>query len=648
MKRILLLLSLSWLILIINGLNAQVVEDWYSTYDKDTGGTFEGVKKLLIDVNGDIIVGGVTYGPISGRDISIIKYTEEGDTLWITNYTGQGNFSNNIRDMAMDKAGNIYIVGENYRGGTAPDSCDMIILKYDTNGMLQWEKRYNGTADNWDIATSVVTDYLDNIYVTGVSITDTDSQVVVTIKYNSTGDSIWVRKYNPNNMGQKDVRNIIVDNSQSLYITFSDENPTGVDTLQVLKYDSSGNLIWVTKKASPSSIPSKITIDSNENIYVTGVNYLGNPSHTEILTMKMNSETGDIIWEAKYEHPASGNGSPSDIKVDSTGNVYVCGDSKGVGTGYDYITLKYNSLGNLIFSARYSGADSTAELGSERATAIEVDQIENIYVTGFIKDSLSYYDMTTIKYNKFGDSLWVKKWVSHIIPTSDWASTIAYHNGNLYIGGYLKRVANTDRKMLTVKYKQMPEIPAHLIGVLTSATSIKLTWVDNSIIEDYFELWKKDNIDTNWVKVDSLPSNTVEWSDTGLVVERKYIYRVRAGNSVGFSEWSNEAAIIITNVENQSLLPEEYMLYQNYPNPFNPTTTIKYAIPFTSNVKMIIYNILGETISEIINDVKEAGYYNVDWNSGNAASGIYFYSINTKSLDGINGFNSVKKMILVK
>ena len=94
--------------------------------------------------------------------------------------------------------------------------------------------------------------------------------------------------------------------------------------------------------------------------------------------------------------------------------------------------------------------------------------------------------------------------------------------------------------------------------------------------------------------------------------------------------------------------PKEYTLYQNYPNPFNPSTTIKFALPFENSVRIVIYNLLGEQVEVLFDDVKEVGYHNVNWNAGQLASGIYLYTIEAKSLDGVKNYSSVKKMMLVK
>jgi hypothetical protein len=91
-----------------------------------------------------------------------------------------------------------------------------------------------------------------------------------------------------------------------------------------------------------------------------------------------------------------------------------------------------------------------------------------------------------------------------------------------------------------------------------------------------------------------------------------------------------------------------YILEQNYPNPFNPNTTIRYSVPRQSYVTVKIYNSLGENIAELVNLTQCADTYEVAWNAGNVASGIYFYSIEAIPTDGSKSFRSVRKMILLK
>lgn len=96
-------------------------------------------------------------------------------------------------------------------------------------------------------------------------------------------------------------------------------------------------------------------------------------------------------------------------------------------------------------------------------------------------------------------------------------------------------------------------------------------------------------------------------------------------------------------------LPNVYSISQNYPNPFNPSTTIKFNLPVNTNVKLTIYNILGEQVDVLKDGFMNAGSYEMRWDavSSSLSSGIYFYNIKAEGINGSN-YNQTRKMILLK
>jgi len=98
----------------------------------------------------------------------------------------------------------------------------------------------------------------------------------------------------------------------------------------------------------------------------------------------------------------------------------------------------------------------------------------------------------------------------------------------------------------------------------------------------------------------------------------------------------------LTNDTSQSLIPDKYILYQNYPNPFNPNTIISYSLPEQSNVSLKIYDILGNEVRTLVDQIQTEGNYRVEFKVNGLASGIYFYRIQAGS------FTEVKKMVVLK
>ena len=89
-------------------------------------------------------------------------------------------------------------------------------------------------------------------------------------------------------------------------------------------------------------------------------------------------------------------------------------------------------------------------------------------------------------------------------------------------------------------------------------------------------------------------------------------------------------------------IPKNYELAQNYPNPFNPVTKISFALPTQGFVSLKIYDITGREIKTLVNEIKQAGYYTVNFNSSNLSSGVYFYRIQS------GDFVQTKRMVLLK
>lgn len=100
-----------------------------------------------------------------------------------------------------------------------------------------------------------------------------------------------------------------------------------------------------------------------------------------------------------------------------------------------------------------------------------------------------------------------------------------------------------------------------------------------------------------------------------------------------------------TSIQNHTshVLPENFILYQNFPNPFNPSTSIKYLMEKSANIRIRIFNSAGVEVEELINEFRKPGTYSLRWDASNYPSGVYFYKMET------NDFFSVSRsMILLK
>ena len=135
-------------------------------------------------------------------------------------------------------------------------------------------------------------------------------------------------------------------------------------------------------------------------------------------------------WVKTFGSNSNGITNVSGISVDNSGNVFVSASESGF-TLTDYLTLKYNSAGVLVWSRIYTG------LIEDRAVDMLLDNSGNVIVTGLSENTTGTYDIITIKYNTDGDSLWVRRYNGLTAFTMDQPVAIAIDkNNNIYVCGY--------------------------------------------------------------------------------------------------------------------------------------------------------------------------------------------------------------------
>ncbi len=113
------------------------------------------------------------------------------------------------------------------------------------------------------------------------------------------------------------------------------------------------------------------------------------------------------------------------------------------------------------------------------------------------------------------------------------------------------------------------------------------------------------------------------------------------GHRAGFWYSTIDLVTSVEQIEDE-LLPTEFRLDQNYPNPFNPSTTIRFALPKTSNVTIKIYDVLGRQVATLVDEKYQPGVYKIIFEAGELASGLYIYRIQTE------GFTQSRKLMLLK
>ncbi len=194
-------------------------------------------------------------------------------------------------------------------------------------------------------------------------------------------------------------------------------------------------------------------------------------------------------------------------------------------------------------------------------------------------------------------------------------------------------------------------VPVELINFTSSVSSstVVLNWTTATEVNNYgFDVERQilnqaQNDIPKWEAIGFVEghgnSNSLkEYSfvDSDIpVAEQTRSYRLKQIDIDGTFKYSEVVTVELTS-------SMEYKLTQNHPNPFNPSTQISFSMPEAGVVKLNIYNVLGEVVSELVNENLEAGFHQYQFNANNLTSGIYFYSIS------VNGFTQLKKMNLIK
>jgi hypothetical protein len=180
-------------------------------------------------------------------------------------------------------------------------------------------------------------------------------------------------------------------------------------------------------------------------------------------------------------------------------------------------------------------------------------------------------------------------------------------------------------------------------GVTINNNIAQLNWETATEVNNYgFEIQRSSEAN-NWDKVgfvaghgNSNSPKFYSFNDQTVARSGSYAYRLKQIDIDGKYEFSDVVNITL-NVSDLS-----YKLDQNYPNPFNPSTTINYTIPKQDYVEITIYNIFGEEVARLVNEVKESGTHSILFNAENLASGMYYYKIETES------YVATKKLLLLK
>ncbi|MDC0230314.1 SBBP repeat-containing protein [Deltaproteobacteria bacterium] len=336
------------------------------TYQLATNDYANGV---ATDSSGNVYVTGGTKGGLDGNtsagntDLFVVKYNSSGTKEWTKQLGSSGRDSAN--GITIDSSGNVYVTGVTFGGldwNTSAGANDLFVVKYSSSGTKQWTEQLG--SESTDTANGVATDSSGNVYLAGVTkgrlngISNSGRTDVFVIKFNSSGTRQWTK---PLGTAQNDLANgVSIDSSGNFYVagvTYKDldgNTSAGSADLFVAKYNSSGTKQWTKQLGTSGRDHARgVATDSSGNVFVAGDTYGGldgntNAGYNDLFVVKYNS-SGTKQWTKQLG--TSSTDSANGVATDSSGNVYVVGYTYGeldgnTNTGAsDIFVVKYNSSG---------------------------------------------------------------------------------------------------------------------------------------------------------------------------------------------------------------------------------------------------------------------------------------------------------------
>lgn len=550
----------------------------------------------LITEAGYVYVVGTSNNNVTQKDATCIKYDiVNGNAVWVKNYNGDGDFSENGKALVVDASNMSYSAGYSFVENQNLNGC---IAKFDQAGNLICNYYYNGFKNDDDEFSAMAIATNGIIYAVGYTKVIDQKSNMLLVKWDpATCDTIWTRTYNFNANQSDKAESIVLDVAGNIYLTGrSDSNPVDTtDNLDIvtIKYDSNGNQLWIDRFDGVVSFrdePVKIILDNNGDVLVAG--RTENIHDDDFFIIKYNSSTGSRSWSNPiiYNGPFSNDDRVTDIIVDASNNIFVCGYSQTSSTPslQDPVILKYDAAGNQQAFFSYNG-----EGQEEQPVKLAVDINNNIYCafsfdtqSGLSSDS---YNILLKKFDNQLSDLWTTSSPQYNSPVNgdDFPADLKISPaGQVFVTG------KTDND--------------------TSGGRINSNWITIG--------YNDQGIQTFISNFDG--PNATDDSPNSILIRGSTMWV--SGYTEGLNNSQKDITINNYNLPTGIQDPSVNLNAIVYPNPFSDACSIFVSgLQNSSTILLEVYDLLGKSVVFS----KEYNGTVINFNKGNLASGVYQFRL---------------------
>ncbi|NNF42808.1 MAG: PQQ-binding-like beta-propeller repeat protein [Phycisphaerales bacterium] len=360
-------------------------EIWVQRY---LDGQTQHADALAVDAAGNVYITGWQKQFDAGIDALTVKYGPEGEVLWERHFESPGG-NNQLNDLAFDASGNIYVAGASWV--TAQGDFDLLLLKYDADGKLLWDRTLDNGDGQLDTGYQLSVDPDGNAVVAGF--TEPNPYLV---KYSPTGDLLWQDEHIGFSTNDE-WRRVETDADGNIYALGEISPPGESNHIWIAKYGPDGNIQWEDSYTGTSDLQCYVgglALMPDGGVVIAGQSW-DLPTVISIVTMRYSPD-GTRLWQ-RLERGEYAQASGTDVAVDAEGRIYVTGFGYDVSYREDIITVGYSPDGDLLWTQVYANPEPA---GSDYPQAIAVDDAENVFVAAHSWSFETSNDFTTIRYGQ--------------------------------------------------------------------------------------------------------------------------------------------------------------------------------------------------------------------------------------------------------